>query len=213
MPKPTIQFRKVDDLVPDPRNARTHSDAQVEEIATSIRRFGWTAPALADELIRAGHGRQRAAQLIYAAGERIYMAPGKERGGHMIPDGTMPVIDCTGWTEEERRAYALADNRIAENAGWDIGILTGELDALAGVDFDMAPLGFGADAIEQLIGTPEEGEAPAKARGQGTDADSTYEHVDQFAVIVRCADEAAQEACFNALRQTYGADNVKVVVV
>lgn len=213
MPKPTIQFRKVEDLIPDPRNARTHSDAQVEEIAASIRRFGWTAPALADEMIRAGHGRQRAARLIYAAGERIYMAPGKERDGHMIPDGTMPVIDCTGWSEDERRAYALADNRIAENAGWDIGILTGELDALAGVDFDMAPLGFGEGAVEQLIATHEEPETQRRDRSQGSDNDSEYQHVDQFAVIVKCADEAAQEACFNALRDTYGAENVKVVVV
>lgn len=213
MPKPTIQFRKVEDLVPDPRNARTHSDEQVEEIAASIRRFGWTAPALADEMIRAGHGRQRAARLIYAAGERIYMAPGKERDGHLIPDGTMPVIDCTGWTEDERRAYALADNRIAENAGWDIGILTGELDALAGVDFDMAPLGFGEGAVEQLIAGAPETEPARRDRSQGSDSDSEYQHVDQFAVIVKCADEATQEACFNALRDTYGADNVKVVVV
>lgn len=213
MPKPTIQFRKVEDLVPDPRNARTHTDEQVEEIAASIRRFGWTAPALADDMIRAGHGRQRAARLIYAAGERIYMAPGKERGGHLIPDGTMPVIDCTGWTEDERRAYALADNRIAENAGWDIGILTGELDALAGVDFDMAPLGFGEGAVEQLIATHEEPETQRRDRSQGSDKDSDFEHVDQFAVIVRCATEADQEVTFNALRDTYGAENVKVVVV
>lgn len=212
MPKPSIQFRRVDELTPDPRNARTHSDAQVEEIAASIRRFGWTSPALVDDLIRAGHGRQRAARLIYDAGERIHMAPGKDHGGHVIPDGTMPVIDCTGWTEDERRAYALADNRIAENAGWDIAILTGELDALASVDFDMAPLGFGEGAMAALLTDPGEDGGPKRAPA-GEQTDSTYQHVDQFAVIVRCANEAEQEARFNRLRDEFGADNVKVVVV
>ena len=213
MPKPTIQFRKVEDLTPDPRNARTHSDAQVEEIAASIRRFGWTAPALADEMIRAGHGRQRAARLIYAAGERIYMAPGKDHDGHMIPDGSMPVIDCSGWSEDERRAYALADNRIAENAGWDFDILTGELSALSEIEFDMAPLGFGEDAVAQLIAATPEPDAGRKDRSAGTENDSSYQHVDQFAVIVRCATEAEQEARFNAMRDLYGKDDVKVVVV
>jgi len=215
MPKPTIQFRKVEDLIPNPRNARTHSDAQVAEIVASIERFGWTNPALVDDMIQAGHGRQMAARAIYAAGGRIFMAPGEKHGGHPVPAGAMPVIDCTGWDEDEKRAYILADNRIAENAGWDIGILTGELDALAGVDFDMAPLGFGEGAVEQLIaGAPEpEPETQRRDRSQGRDKDSEYQHVDQFAVIVKCADEAAQEACFSALRDTYGADNVKVVVV
>jgi hypothetical protein len=212
MAKPAIQLRKVDDLTPDPRNARTHSPDQVAEIVASVRRFGWTNPVLADDLIRAGHGRRAAALIIYGEGGRIHMAPGPDRGGALLPAGTVPVIDCTGWTEEEKRAYALADNRIAENAGWDIEILTGELDALAAVDFDMAPLGFSVDAIADMSGTADAGTGQTR-KGGGTENDSTYEHVDQFAVIVRCASEADQEACFNALRETYGAESVKVVVV
>lgn len=210
MPAPKIAFRRVDALTPDPRNARTHDDAQVRQIADSIRRFGWTQPILADELIRAGHGRRAAAQLIYAAGERIHMAPGPKNGGAIVPDGQVPVIDCTGWSEDERRAYALADNRIAENAGWDTGILRGELDALISTDFDIAAIGFDQDAIDTLIPMTD---PTLPGRSAGTEADSTYQHVDQFAVIVRCATEAEQEVRFNALRDTYGADNVKVVTV
>jgi hypothetical protein len=209
---PSIKLRHIDTLIPDERNARTHSKDQILEIVTSIRRFGWTNPVLADEVIRAGHGRRAAAQIIYGKGERIHMAPGPERGGALLPDGTVPVVDCTGWTEEEKRAYALADNRIAENAGWDVEILTGELDALAAVDFDMAPLGFDLDAIADMTATPDAGTSQTR-KGGGTENDSSYEHVDQFAVIVRCATEAEQEACFNAMREAYGADRVKVVVV
>jgi hypothetical protein len=209
--KPAIQLRQVEDLTPDPRNARTHSPEQIAEIVASIRRFGWTNPILADDLIRAGHGRRAAAQVIYGEGGRIYMAPGEDRGGTLLPDGAVPVIGCEGWTDEERRAYALADNRIAENAGWDIEILTGELDALAAVDFDMAPLGFGADALVDM-GGGDAGTGSTRKTG-GTENDSDYQHVDQFAVIVKCASEGEQESCFNSLREIYGAENVKVVVV
>lgn len=161
MPKPAIQFRRLGDLKFDPRNARTHSDAQIQEIAVSVRQFGWTSPILADDVIRAGHGRAAAARLIYEAGERICMAPGAAAGGYEIPNGTIPVIDCTGWTEEQRRAYALADNRIAENAGWDFEILQGELDALGGVDFDMAAIGFD----EEMLALVAEQAQPAGGGG------------------------------------------------
>lgn len=200
MATPKIKVAKIAELVPDPRNARTHSDEQVLQIANSIRRFGWTNPILSDEVIRAGHGRLAAAKLIYEAGERIHMAPGPERGGAELPDQSVPVIDCTGWTDEERRAYALADNQLALNAGWDEAILAEELELLKGLDFDIALTGFSIDPI-------------AQPRQPGPLEDSTFQHVDQYGIIVKCADAAEQEARFNQLKEMYGAENVKVVVV
>lgn len=214
MPAPKVALRKVEDLKPDPRNARTHSPDQVAQLAASISRFGWTNPILTDDLVRAGHGRLMAARLIYDEGGTIYLAPGKERGGAAITKGTVPVIDCTGWTEDERTAYALADNQLALNAGWDSDILTEQLGALSSANFDLTSLGFDEAAMASLgeLGTLTEA-APSADRTTSDLPDSTFQYEDQFAVIVKCKDEAEQEAVFNRLREDYGADNVKVVVV
>lgn len=168
MTAPKVLLRKIDELTPDPRNARTHSPAQVAQIVASIERFGWTNPVLADDLIRAGHGRQMAARAIYEDGGTIYLAPGKERGGKAIPAGTVPVIDCTGWTEEERKAYALADNQLALQAGWDTEILMAQLDELQAADFDIAEIGFDTAAIDALgMAELETGEDAATGKKQG----------------------------------------------
>jgi DNA modification methylase len=148
---PKIALRKLADLQPDPNNARTHSPEQVQQIVESIRTFGWTNPILADELIRAGHGRTMAAKLIYDSGGSIWLAPGEAAGGQKLPAGTVPVIDCTGWDEAQRRAYALADNQLALNAGWDEDILRQELGAISGMDFEIAVIGFDTRALDALM--------------------------------------------------------------
>jgi ParB-like chromosome segregation protein Spo0J len=214
MAAPKIALRKIDELTPDPRNARTHSADQVEQLAGSIARFGWTNPVLADDLIRAGHGRVMAARHIYENGGTIYTAPGKERGGKAIPKGTVPVIDCTGWTEDERKAYALADNQLALQAGWDTELLAAQLDELTAVDFDIEAIGFDQAALDALAGGDPEGGPEGTPRDTtGELEDSTFSHEDQFAVIVRCKDAAEQEARFTRLRDEFGPDEVKVVVV
>jgi DNA modification methylase len=152
MTGPKIALRKVGDLTRDPRNARTHSAEQIEQIAASIRKFGWTSPALiVGSIIYAGNGRHEAAELIYSLGERIHIAPGAERGGAVLPEGTMPVIDCTGWSEDERRAYALSDNQLALNAGWDEDRLRQELAALTANSFEIAIIGFDSKALDALF--------------------------------------------------------------
>jgi DNA modification methylase len=108
-------------LVPYARNARTHSPAQVDQIAASIREFGWTIPVLADEdgTIIAGHGRVLGARKL-----------GIEQ---------VPVIVAAGWTEAQKKAYAIADNKLTLNGGWDeqlLGIELGELEVL-GFDLDL----------------------------------------------------------------------------
>lgn len=153
---PTIKLRELSSLIHYEKNARTHSPKQVEEIAASLREFGWTHSVLIDEKgIVAGHGRCMAAELLYKRGEQITFP-----GGSPIPIGFVPTIDCTGWTEHQRRAYILADNRIALNAGWDVELLTEELRALDAVEYDLNLMGFSNDELDQLlapiVGEPEQ---------------------------------------------------------
>ena len=138
-------------LVPYARNARTHSEAQVAQIAASIAEFGFTNPILAgsDGVIVAGHGRLAAAQKLGL--------------------DVVPVVVLDHLSPTQRRALVIADNRIAENAGWDEAMLRVELAALADDDFDVALTGFDADALAELMA----GEEP-DADGQ-TDDDAVPE--------------------------------------
>lgn len=124
-------------LVPYARNARTHSPEQVAQIAASIAEFGFTNPILAggDGVIVAGHGRLAAAQKL---------------GLEMVP-----VVVLDHLTPTQRRALVIADNRIAENAGWDEAMLKVELAALQDDDFDLTLTGFDADALADLLAGEE----------------------------------------------------------
>lgn len=138
-------------LVPYARNARTHSDAQVAQIAASIAEFGFTNPILAgsDGVIVAGHGRLAAAQKLGIA--------------------MLPVVVLDHLTPTQRRALVIADNRIAENAGWDDAMLQVELAALQDDSFDLSLTGFDADALADLLAGEE-----TTTEGQ-TDEDSVPE--------------------------------------
>ena len=131
---PVIVSRKVDDLIPYARNSRTHSDAQVAQIAASVREFGWTNPVLVDgeNGIIAGHGRVLAARKL-----------GMEE---------VPCIELAGLSDTQRRAYIIADNKLALNAGWDDELLALELGELHAADFDMALLGFDAGELSAAMG-------------------------------------------------------------
>lgn len=149
------RFRSIDELIPYARNARTHSPEQVAQIAASILEFGWTNPVIADDAgVVAGHGRLLAARQLYDAGYTL-----KLPNGIPIPDGCAPVLDCSGWSEAQRRAYVLADNQLALNAGWDKELLKVELADLASVDFNLELIGFDDETLKELLeGTPQ---APA----------------------------------------------------
>lgn len=133
---PVIVSRKVDDLIPYARNSRTHSDAQVAQIAASVREFGWTNPVLVDgeNGIIAGHGRILAARKL-----------GMEE---------VPCIELAGLSDTQRRAYIIADNKLALNAGWDDELLAIEFSELADAGFDNLLTGFTQDEIDAL--TPEQ---------------------------------------------------------
>lgn len=153
-PVQSTSLEPVDSLKEAKVNPRTHSEGQLEQLANAIRRFGWTMPIMYDRSVPeivAGHGRKGAAQIIYAAGESIHLAPGRERGGAELPAGTVPVLDVTGWTEDERRAMLLADNALAEQAGWDYGALGAELRYLEGVSFDMDVVGFAPAMLDDIF--------------------------------------------------------------
>lgn len=154
---PAIEFWPLEDLIPYENNARTHSAEQVAQIAASVRQFGFTNPILADRKgITAGHGRLMALRQIYGAGETVNLPSGEP-----VPPGTAPVIDCTGWSAAQRRAYILADNQLALNAGWDTELLQVEVAALNLADFDLSLLGFDQDRIAALL-DPEGIDEPAK---------------------------------------------------
>lgn len=131
--KMRVQYRRLDDLVPYERNARTHSEAQVAKIAASIREFGWTNPVLidADGTVIAGHGRLRAARLM-----------GMEQ---------VPVIELGHMTEAQRRAYVIADNQLALDAGWDEDLLKLELGDLREAGFDLTLTGLDPKLIDRLL--------------------------------------------------------------
>jgi ParB-like chromosome segregation protein Spo0J len=153
MPAPKIKLRKLLELRPDPRNARLHDEAQVLLVAGLIDRFGWTDPMLVDvgaeDLIIAGHCRRLAAARIYGDGGTIHLAPGREHGGAALPAGTVPIIDCTGWPEEERRAYNIAHNRSAEASTWDVEALAEQLGELQ--TFELPDLGFQSEDLADML--------------------------------------------------------------
>jgi ParB-like chromosome segregation protein Spo0J len=101
--------------------------------------------------IVAGHGRVLAARQVYEAGRTLALP-----GGAQVPAGHVPVIDVTGWTDAQRRAYIIADNNLALNAGWDFDVLAVEIDGLSDEGFDLDLLGFDHQALNDMIGTPNE---------------------------------------------------------
>ncbi len=134
-PADHVERRSVESLIPYARNARTHSDEQVAQIAASIKEWGWTSAILIDEdgQIIAGHGRVMAARKL-----------GIEE---------VPVMIARGWSEAQRRAYVLADNKIALNSGWDDQLLKIELESLKMDDFNMDLLGW--DVLPEFETIPD----------------------------------------------------------
>lgn len=132
-PADKVERRPVVSLIPYARNARTHSEEQVAQIAASIQEWGWTVPVLVDgdgSLI-AGHGRVLAARKL-----------GLEE---------IPVMVAEGWTEAQRKAYVLADNKLALNAGWDVDLLKIELADLQAEGFSLGLTGFSGEELAELL--------------------------------------------------------------
>jgi hypothetical protein len=163
-----VQYVPVQDLIPYVGNSRTHSDTQIAQVASSIKEFGFTNPILIDESngIIAGHGRLMAAKKLGLS--------------------EVPTITLEGLTEAQKKAYVIADNKLALNAGWDEQTLMTELQQLQKLDFDLELTGFDLDELARMFDDqkiePEE---------------QSYSEV--FNVIVECSDEQQQEKVFNQL--------------
>jgi len=126
----------VDKLIPYAKNSRTHSPEQVAQIAASIKEFGFRNPILVDGVgIIAGHGRLMAAQKL-----------GLDK---------VPTIDCSDMTESQKKAYIIADNKLALNAGWDNAMLTIELQDLEDEGFDLTLIGFDDKELDALLNVIE----------------------------------------------------------
>ena len=141
MPDTQITYQPITALTPWARNARIHSKKQVMQIADSIDQFGFTNPVLVDEAgtILAGHGRVAAAKLLGLT--------------------EVPCVRLDHLSEDAKRAYVLADNKLALNAGWDEDLLAAELGALLSVDldFDIGLTGFTIPEIDTTLAAVEPG--------------------------------------------------------
>ena len=146
-PADRVERWSLERLVPFARNARTHSPAQVDQIAASMREWGWTNPVLVDEAgaIIAGHGRVAAARKLGIT--------------------EAPVMVASGWSEAKKRAYVIADNQLALNAGWNEELLAAELTDLRELAFDLDLIGFDDRDLSRLLSPKEavdgEDEVPA----------------------------------------------------
>ena len=134
-----VERRTVESLIPYARNSRTHSDEQISQIASSIKEWGFTNPVLVDETdsIIAGHGRVLAAKKLKIL--------------------EVPTMTAVGWSDAQKKAYIIADNKLALNAGWDLDALKIEIDDLKNSDFDIDLTGFDADELDLLF-PPEDTE-------------------------------------------------------
>lgn len=128
-----IEQWPIEKLVPNPRNPRVHDPEQVQQLAQVMRHFGWTYPILVDEdgLILAGHGRREAAMLLEIK--------------------IVPVLVARGWSDEQKIAYAIADNRLNELSKWNDELLRLELGTLQSAQFDLGLTGFTGEALDLAL--------------------------------------------------------------
>ena len=139
-PADNLERWPIEKLTPYARNTRTHTPAQIDAIAASIKEWGWTMPVLADEdgTLIAGHARIQAAQKLGIA--------------------EVPVMLAKGWPEAKRRAYVIADNQLAiKGSGWDFELLASEIEGLGSDGFDLTLLGFNQDELAALLAEKTEG--------------------------------------------------------
>jgi ParB-like chromosome segregation protein Spo0J len=168
-----IIYRPLRELIPADRNARTHTPDQIKKIRRSLARFGWTNPILiADNVVIAGHARLAAALAMAEAGQAI-----PRNADPMMA----PTIDLSPLSATDRRAYLLADNRLAEDAGWDRELLRIDMGELTMAGFDLSLTGFSGIEIGKMFAGLDK-----------PSADRALDDTLQYQVVVTCRDEAHQ---------------------
>jgi ParB-like chromosome segregation protein Spo0J len=191
-PSEKVVLRKLDTVRPNDVNPRTHTLAQIEQVAASIRQWGWTFPILIDDtgMIIAGHCRLEAAKLLDLA--------------------HVPAMIAKGWTAEQKRAYVIADNKLALNAGWDIKLLAGEIDDLTLADFDINLLGFSPDDLARMQTDLDRlmlGEISEGASGKGGDPKQAHPLPDgavEFSLVMATDARRAVQAAITVMKERRG---------
>lgn len=170
MTKLAVKYKKTTDLIPYAMNSRTHDEGQLAQIASSIKAFGFNNPIAidGDNGIIAGHGRLMAA--------------------HKLGMQEVPTIELGHLTEGQKRAYVIADNKIALNAGWDAEMLKFELQAMSAEELGLT--GFSESELEGWLGDDDK-----TTDGDGVDFETSYE------IIVECISEAEQAKVLEELTQ------------
>lgn len=175
-----VVYRALASLRPDERNSRKHGAKQIAAIEASLLRYGWTQPILvAGDQIVAGHARHQAAANLLRQGRLI---------ARHADASIAPTIDLSALSASERRAYVIADNRLAEGASWDNDMLRVELSELQVGGFDLSLTGFSVPEIGVLLGVT--GEAEGAKLGPGM----------QYQVVVECEGEAHQAEVLGEMR-------------
>lgn len=174
----SIERRSVDSLIPYAKNSRTHSEEQVAQLASAMREFGFTNPVFIDEKngIIAGHGRVKAAALLGMS--------------------SVPCITVTGLTDAQRRAYVIADNKLALNAGWDDDMLRAEIEEVVSLGITTDLLGFSTDEIDDLMDADGDDKTDRRDEKEKTLAEGI-----NYQVIVQCPNETEQAQLLTRLEK------------
>lgn len=178
-PADRVERRAVAELIPYARNSRTHSAEQVEQLAVSLKKFGWTVPVLVDEagVLIAGHGRVLAALRLGIV--------------------EVPTVVARGWSEEAKAAYRIADNKLALNAGWDTEMLALELASLKSEGFDLTLTAFNSNEIDQLFAS----ETDTDAEWQGMPEFDQQDKKAFQSFMIHFKDQAAVDQFANLIAQ------------
>ena len=168
------EIKQVSDLIPYVNNSRTHSDEQVNQVAASIKEFGFTSPILIDQQggLIAGHGRVMAAKKLQLE--------------------EVPCIVLSGLTEAQKKAYIIADNQLPLNAGWDLDKLKLEVETLQELDLDIDVLGFDDEFLDSLLNSLAINDSEEELKGES--------YCEKFNVVVECNNEQQQEVVYSKLQ-------------
>lgn len=186
-----IEMVSIDALIPYIRNPRLHSPEQIAQLAASMREFGWVNPVLRaeDQTILAGHGRILAARKL------------------QWPQA--PCMTARGWSEAKKRAYVIADNKLALNASWDIDLLAAEIGSLQELDFDIELLGFSTDDLARMADDlaearfeeAENSDQPQKNRAETPSASADEPQAPDLCHLDIPMIVSQRETCFEAIEK------------
>ena len=187
------ELRHIDSLIPYARNSKKHPPQQVAQLAASISEWGMAGVIVVrNGVIAKGHGTLAAIRQLWDAGHVVTLPPDSEGHREPLPDRTAPVIDASGWSEAQFKAFVIADNRLGESE-WDMDILKIELEDLDGLGFDLDLTGFDLGELEGLMVGEAEG-------GDGEQKEETgIDYKEKFSVLIECADEPEQQQIYEKL--------------